>query len=384
MERLLGRFNSQYETCVLALLDEVGTDKLTATQEEKLKSLVTDIIRQFEEKFEKNKLSRNHLNIFVLSNHDNAVPDRPGGRRNEYSRCSEELNCNDYKTSVIARIRTRYAAMTLGYFLQCADWLDSVKLHSKALFNDEKRRIIIRNLGSVSSFWYEKVLTPQSFPAHEFKKPDENGYQAVLMFNLAEHGFPYPTDGVDMATLMYMEAPTPKDWSYKTLRANGKINCLQLDQKLPYCRVPEAYLYQVYGKYCNDSARTSGRDLSKKDLVSFLSDLKQLVDYSYDGNDGRFIRFPCREACEAMFETYLRKGSCSDSRSETEGWIKFLRKSIGVGGGEGNEHQSCLQCQRSSRAWASFSQQLPDYYSHTAVSKDVRPQRTDEQQLFSR
>lgn len=378
MERLLGRFNSQYETCVFALLDEVGTDKLTPSQEEKLKSLVTDLLRQIEEKFGPNKLSKNHLNIFVLSNHDNAVPDRPGGRRNEYSRCSEELNLKEYKRTVIARIRTKFAAMCLGYFLHCAKWLDLVDVHSKAYFNDEKKRVMLRNLDSVPAFWHEKVLMPQSFPPLEHKK-DAQGLQYVPMFSLGDRGYPYPLGGDDNfvtnVTSWCYEAPLPLDWSH---RHTGSIRCWQDMKRLPFCRVPEAYLYEAYGIYCKDASRNSGRDLTKKDLVSFLADLRQLVDYGYDANDPRFIRLPCREACEAMFETYLRTSSCCSSDSESDGWIKILSEQGGMGVEPGGGHGSCLQCGRSSRTWAQFAQCMPDYLGHVAPNKHCRPVRTSE------
>lgn len=319
------------------MFDETSANKAAADSNwQKIKAMVTEDIGNVERKNQQDRQQHNFNNLVYITN--NEVPVDPGCRRTILFEASLSMRAEkDYNNTVLGRAVAEYPMLVFGRFLLDGTNL-SIDNRRFPYFNKVKRECVLLKLDSFARFWHE-VLTLGEFPKED---------RGSDVYDVEESGgsFTIMTEEEKARRLMYI----PTDWSFVRHESKGDVQC-RGGYVAPYCRVSWKYLYKVYQKYCSPNG------YKKPDpLPAVKKNMHKLVDFTEDteGPGNGFIRLPCKEACDAMFESFLVRGNCSESIEGDYGWLSLLRVKGEVAPESVLLHDHCVQCRGGSGSFQRY------------------------------
>jgi hypothetical protein len=391
VQRLTDRFNSQFECCLYALMDEATMPDNPHSADrtvQQVKSLVTDPLRNTERKHGNVTINKNLMNMVMLSNVMTMMPMQAGDRRYACNKVANwMLGVHNYNSILQPRLATKFCMVVFGQFLMSFSFLHNsakgINFSNNPPFTPSKRACVVAHLKKpIYKYWQDLIDRPHdkrnllevgraaSSVAHASSKRktpsetllDETSITVAQAFRMAAEAL--HAQGVDVARLRFAtmvpeEARPPGGSPIDDVSCQGTNNrlwrvCVDL------------------GTLCQDYNATYKSAAAYLEQYSFKDQLSNFCLFATAGN---YIVFPCLAACKAMFECYLEYGQVADSLDvQPNSWIRILFKQARSAKKPAQFHSQCVFCWQCTQSWKDF-EKLP-------LARQIEYMHLDEAQSF--
>lgn len=374
VQRLTDRFNSQFECCLYALMDEATMPENPHSADrtvQQVKSLVTDPLRNTERKHGNVTINKNLMNMVMLSNVMTMMPMQAGDRRYACNKVANwMLGVHNYNSILQPRLATKYCMVVFGQFLMNFTFLHNsakgINFANNPPFTPSKRACVVAHLKKpIYKYWQDLIDRPhdkrnllevgRSGPsvAHTPKRKtlsetmlDETSITVAQAFRMAAEAL--HAQGVDVDALLFAKM-LPED-----ARPAGASPIDDVD-----CQGSNNRLWRVcvdLGTLCQDYNATYKSAAAYLEQYSFK---EQLSNFCLFATAGNYIVFPCLAACKAMFECYLEYGQVADSLDvQPNSWVRILFRQARTAKKPAQFHSQCVFCWQCTQSWKDF-EKLP-------------------------
>lgn len=328
--RLTSRFNSIFETCLLAFVDEAESKNVSDAI---MKSQITETTKMTEVKFGPVRMTPNFTN-FIEAGNSYARKIEPGDRRAWCMECDSDakfMHTPEVRDKLAAACGRNKNIPPIG-IIQYIMWLkenqrmfECLDFRTQPYMTAFKKNHILKDIDPVYKWWRD-VLSSEVQPKQV--KSIKEQYQAQFDDGVG------PMDEADERSRWTGETTWNILWSnFKRVYANTKTNQTEFERMLSLCVVLK-----------EKPTKAGDKVVPHADKPLF---------------------FGCIAACWAQFDVFLTYGAvqdtllCNGKTQHEFKWIKQLyishykdQRERDVGKAAGGFHMRCESCCRCSDSWA--------------------------------